>query len=309
MIHVQSLSRYYGSFAAVEDLSFSIDSNQVVGFLGLNGAGKSTTLKILAGLLEASTGSIEIDGQSISSATVSFRSKIGFLPEEPPLYRDMTVTEFLLYLGELRGCSASELRVHLPKVIDICQLNGRENQVINELSLGYRKRVGIAQAIIHQPSLVILDEPISGLDPAQIVEMRRVIRALASNATVLLSSHNLTEVEETCDRMLVLHDGRLIAEGTTESLSQQREGSQRLEICIHGSTDLLESTLKNNDSISIHSWNEDEDSVTAVLSSNTKPQDLVQMLVNAGVGVSKLLPASSELEHIFLSLTTKSGGQ
>ena len=144
----------------------------------------------------------------------------------------MTVTEFLLYLGELRGSQRSDLLAHLPKVIDICQLQGREHQVIDELSLGYRKRVGIAQAIIHQPSLVILDEPISGLDPAQIVEMRKVIRSLSEQSTVLLSSHNLTEVEETCDHMLVLHDGKLIAQGTTESLSQG-DGTHQIELCMH----------------------------------------------------------------------------
>ena len=219
----------------------------------------------------------------------------------------MTVTEFLLYLGELRGSKRSDLLAHLPKVINICQLQGREHQVIEELSLGYRKRVGIAQAIIHQPSLVILDEPISGLDPAQIVEMRKVIRSLSEQSTVLLSSHNLTEVEETCDRMLVLHDGKLIAQGTTESLSQG-DGTQQIELCLHSTDDALSTVLDNNQQITVLSREREDQVINLTVSTDLSAQELVRVLVQAEIGISKVLPASSELEHIFLSLTTRPGG-
>ena len=197
MLEVQSLSRYYGEFAAIEKLSFRIQEKQVVGFLGLNGAGKSTTLKILATLLTPSEGSIVIDGVNYDDMDISFRANIGFLPEEPPLYREMTVQEFLQHVARLRKMSTIQFKDRFPTVIRQCQLQGKENAVINTLSLGYRKRVGIAQAIIHNPKLILLDEPISGLDPLQIAEMRSVIRSLSENATVLLSSHNLNEVEET----------------------------------------------------------------------------------------------------------------
>jgi ABC-2 type transport system ATP-binding protein len=304
MIEVRNLSRFYGDFAAISDLCFSIKSNEVIGFLGLNGAGKSTTLKILACLLEASSGEVEVDGVNLATAAVSFRSKIGFLPEEPPLYKDMTVTEFLIYLGQLRGQSLSETKAHLKTVIEICQLSGKEHQIISQLSLGYRKRVGIAQAIIHKPTLVILDEPISGLDPYQIVEMREVIRNLANDATVLLSSHNLTEVAETCDRLLVLHDGKLIAQGTPESLSSQDDQQEReLELTLHPNEQDVEKLFADTEGISNFKLTPKGNTIEAVVTINTTTPELVELLVGSGVGISKVLNKNSELENIFLSLT------
>ncbi len=304
MIDVRNLSRFYGDFAAISDLCFSIKSNEVVGFLGLNGAGKSTTLKILACLLEASSGEVEIDGVNLATAAVSFRSKIGFLPEEPPLYKDMTVTEFLIYLGQLRGQSLQETKSHLEKVIQICQLTGREHQIISQLSLGYRKRVGIAQAIIHKPTLVILDEPISGLDPYQIVEMREVIRNLANDATVLLSSHNLTEVAETCDRLLVLHEGKLIAQGTPESLSSQEEQQERqIELTVHPNEVDLETFLSELDSVKSFSVLPKSNGLDLDATINSSTPEFVKQIVDAGIGISRVQNKNSELENIFLSLT------
>lgn len=307
MIEVQSLSRFYGAHQAVKDVSFSIAANEVVGFLGLNGAGKSTTLKVIAGLLPPSSGTVVVDGVDVTQAPTSFRSRIGYLPEEPPLYKEMTVTEYLRFLGGLRGMSSSAISARLPDVVRICQLTGREDQVIAELSHGYRKRVGIAQAIIHKPRLVILDEPISGLDPYQIVEMREVIKGLAAEATVLISSHILSEISQTCDRLLVLGNGRLVAKGTEEELSGGSASGVELELSLRGTAETITAAARALDVVeSVDIQPADEGTVSAIIRlSRDEREALVAALVGAGVGVRAVSETRSELERIFLNLTTE----
>ena len=307
MIEVRSLSRYYGEFAAIEDISFDIRSNEVVGFLGLNGAGKSTTLKILAGLLAPSEGSVMVDGSDLLSAPSAFRARIGYLPEEPPLYREMTVSEFLAYLAELRGMDRSITVDRLPEVLSLCQLSGQADRIIGELSMGFRKRVGIAQAIVHAPKLVILDEPISGLDPYQIVEMRDLIRNLSKECTVLLSSHNLNEVSETCDRLLVLDHGRMVAQGSATDLSAQTslEKAQIEAMLVPGGTN-LSTELEALEAVASFqiAGEESAEAVPVRISLQAgRPEDLVAQLVGKGIGVRSVSNSQSELEKIFLSLT------
>lgn len=303
MIEVQHLSRFYGTFAAISDISFSIQSNEVIGFLGLNGAGKSTTLKILAGLLAPSSGQIFINGLDWIDNPDAFRASIGFLPEEPPLYKEMTVCEFLRYLAKLRKFPNEDLESRIDTVLSLCQLSERKHQIIAELSLGYRKRVGIAQAIVHKPTLVILDEPTSGLDPQQMVELRQVIRGLSQEATVLLSSHNLTEVAETCDRLLILHQGKLIAEGDRESLSHDISKSEnRIEIMVSNTNNIYEliQTVLEKERYQIV---ESEDVLTLHCQTTLSTPELVRQLVNADIEIHQVTPMQSELEQIFLSLT------
>ena len=310
MIEVQSLSRYYNEFAAIEDLSFQIQDKQVVGFLGLNGAGKSTTLKILATLLSPSSGRIVIDGNNYDDTSISFRSNIGFLPEEPPLYREMSVQGFLKHVALLRGMNKTAFKDRLPVVIKQCQLIGKEHAVINTLSLGFRKRVGIAQAIIHNPKLIILDEPISGLDPLQIAEMRSVIRSLSEHATVLLSSHNLNEIEETCDKLLILHNGRLVAQGTTEQLSSNISSTAiRMESELVSSRETIEQALSNIEEITSFTIEEERSDCCVVqMSLTVEAENIVPKIIEHGIGLRSLQNARSELEEIFLSLT-KGGKQ
>ena len=305
MIEVQSLSRYYGDKAAIENLSFQIQDRQVVGFLGLNGAGKSTTLKILATLLSPSDGTVVIDGHNYDDTAIDFRSNIGFLPEEPPLYREMTVTSFIKHVAMLRKMSKDAFADRFPLVIKQCQLSGKENAVINTLSLGYKKRVGIAQAIIHNPKLIILDEPISGLDPRQITEMRAVIRSLSEQATVLLSSHNLNEVEETCDRLLILHNGKLVATGTTEQLSSNLQSeSFRLEAELVGGKEIIETSIRNvSDIVEFSVEEERSDSCICHITIKIPIESLIPQLVSQNIGIRSVQLARSELEEIFLSLT------
>ncbi|MBM73903.1 MAG: ABC transporter ATP-binding protein [Proteobacteria bacterium] len=308
MIKVNGLSRYYGDFAAIKDLSFEIKNNQVVGFLGLNGAGKSTTLKILAGLLSPSGGSVQIHEKDLLTAPASFRKNIGYLPEDAPLYKDMTVSDFLTYLAKIRGYGVppDNVQDRMKFVLDVCQLKGMEHRIIDELSLGYKKRVGIAQAIFHRPRLVILDEPISGLDPKQIVEMRQVIRKLTKDAIVLLSSHNLNEIAETCDQLMVLHQGELVAQGPTEQLlNKSAQTTFNVEATLISNEQNLEEVLNIPNLVLSCKLSNNGETTTAKLSLSSPPENLVAHLVQKGVGVRSITTSIGELEQLFLSLTQK----
>ena len=304
MIEVSHLSRFYGNHRAVDDVSFTIASNTIVGFLGLNGAGKTTTLKVIAGLLPPSAGTVRVDGEDLASAPESFRQRIGFLPETPPLYVEQTVREFLRFVGRLRGMPANEVEARLPEVMVRCQLAGREDWVIGQLSHGYRKRVGIAQAIIHKPKLVILDEPISGLDPVQIVEMRHVIRSLAEERTVLVSSHILSEIEQTCDRILVLQGGRLVFEGEGESLRARKQGGTTIALTVRGTADAARAALADLDGVSILECSPSGDLLELRLELTEDAREtVVHALVHAGLGLRRLEEEGDELEDVFVALT------
>lgn len=305
MIEVDHLSRFYGEHRAVHDVSFSIADNEVIGFLGLNGAGKSTTLKVLAGLLPPSAGSVRIDGQDLEEADVSIRRNIGFLPENPPLYTEMTVTEFLTFTGKLRGMSADEVKARLPVVLKRCQLESQEHRVIDELSHGFRKRVGIAQAIIHAPKLIILDEPISGLDPVQIVEMRSVIRALTEEGTVLVSSHILGEIEQTCDRVLVLNEGRLVADDKPKALARRLNTGRIVELTVRGGATDVRQALGNVEGLGKLTVLREHEGYTDFRLEMERDvrEAVVAKLVGTGLGVRRLEDAKDELEEIFIDLT------
>jgi ABC-2 type transport system ATP-binding protein len=307
MIVVEGLTHYYGDRKAVEGLSFKISRNEIVGFLGLNGAGKSTTLKVLAGLLIPSSGTVSIDGVDLVSAGDSFRSRIGYLPEDPPLYKEMTVSEFVRFCGQLKGMATSAVNARLPQVLEICQLTHMKDRVINELSHGYRKRVGIAQAIIHKPAMVILDEPISGLDPRQIVEMRQVIRNLGKDTTVLISSHILGEISETCDRLLVLHGGTIAAEGKEEELVHRSQArGTRITLTLRGDVAALAAALGKVPAVLKHDAHEEAPGILRVHVSlqGDDREALVASLVAAGLGIRRMVEDETELEQVFLGLTT-----
>ncbi len=311
MIEVESLSRFYGERKAVDDVSFSISSGEVVGLLGLNGAGKSTTLKVLAGLILPSQGTVKVDGVDMGDAQVAIRARIGFLPEDPPLYTEMTVREFLFFVGGLRGMGRSAIVARLPAVLDIAQLGSVVDRVIGELSHGFRKRVGIAQAIIHSPKLVILDEPISGLDPVQIVDMRSVIRNLAKESTVLVSSHILNEISQTCDRLLVLNEGRLVGEGSEAELSASFACAGVVELSVRGAADQAKSVIEAIQGVTaVVCEAEQAGGVTDLRVSMSEDcrEAIVLTLVAAGMGVRRLEDVGDELESIFLDLTKASGG-
>lgn len=306
MVETTSLTRTYGDRLALDGVSFSIEAGEIVGVLGLNGAGKSTLLKILAGLLLPSSGEATVDGRSVVDAPAAARSRIGFLPEEPPVYREMTVGDYLRYAGRLKGKTEKEVDARLPAVLEQAGLVRDDlPRVIGELSHGYRKRVGIAQAILHEPALVILDEPISGLDPRQIVEMRETVTGLRGKHTVLISSHILPEISQTCDRILLIHEGRLVAEGTEDELAERLGAAGgRWRLRIRGAKDTIEKTLGGVEGTSALSVRKEGDLCEAELTASAEAvEGAVAALVKAGLGVRQIVPTETELEQAFLDLT------
>ena len=315
MVRAEGLTRYYGRRPALVDVGFEIARGEIVGVLGLNGAGKSTLLKILAGLLVPSAGRAEVDGVDVLDQGKEARKRVGFLPEEPPLYREMRVGDYLRFTGELKGLDAETVRSRLPEVCEQAGLTEADlNRVIDELSHGYRKRVGIAQAILHRPALVILDEPISGLDPAQIAEMRQTVRSLGGRHTVLVSSHILSEVSQTCDRILVIHEGRRIAEGPVAELVGELSGELLLTVEVRGEApalrELCEKTLR---SLGIEARIEAvEPAGDGLLEARLRldedvREQVVQALVEADFGVRRVAAERADLEAAFLRLIEERG--
>ena len=243
MIQVTGLTRRYGSVLAVSDLSFSIKEGEIVGFLGPNGAGKTTTMNMLTGCLRPSAGTIMLGGFDIDTDAAEARKKIGYLPETPPLYPDMTVEEYLDFVYRLKQCKLPQ-EEHIRQVCTMAGLTDVYGRIIRNLSKGYRQRVGLAQALIGNPDILILDEPTVGLDPKQIIEIRETIRSLGQNHTVILSSHILPEVQAVCDRILVIHHGKIVADGTSAELSERMEGAEQLDMTIEGEPAGVLSTLR-----------------------------------------------------------------
>ena len=243
MIQVTGLTRRYGSVLAVSDLSFSIKEGEIVGFLGPNGAGKTTTMNMLTGCLRPSAGTIMLGGFDIDTDAAEARKKIGYLPETPPLYPDMTVEEYLDFVYRLKQCKLPQ-EEHIRQVCTMVGLTDVYGRIIRNLSKGYRQRVGLAQALIGNPDILILDEPTVGLDPKQIIEIRETIRSLGQNHTVILYSHILPEVQAVCDRILVIHHGKIVADGTSAELSERMEGAEQLDMTIEGEPAGVLSTLR-----------------------------------------------------------------
>ena len=234
-ITVENLSKSYGTQKAVDNISFKVKTGEVVGFLGPNGAGKSTTMKMITCYMAPASGNIMLDDLSVERDSEEIRKKIGYLPENNPLYMEMPVIEYLRFCADIQGVPMDKVPERLHSMIEKCGIETEKHKKINELSKGYRQRVGLAQAMIHDPEILILDEPTSGLDPNQIVEIRKLIKDLGKEKTVILSSHILSEVEATCDRILIINRGRIVADGSSETLRHQAQGQELLNISIESS--------------------------------------------------------------------------
>lgn len=236
-ITVQNVSKYYGSQKALNNISFRVDTGEVVGFLGPNGAGKTTTMKIITTYLAASEGDVTVSGLPVEENRKAVRAKIGYLPENNPLYTDMQVIDYLRFAASVNGVKKEETDNRIKEMVVLCGLDSEKHKYISELSKGYRQRVGLAQAMIHDPEILILDEPTTGLDPNQIVEIRNLIRKMGEKKTVLLSTHILSEVEATCDRILIINKGEIVADGTAADLRKMSSAGDILHLRIGGADD------------------------------------------------------------------------
>jgi len=312
MIKVQSLSKYYGGKRALGPVSFEIGDGECVGFLGLNGAGKTTALRILACDLRPSSGTVSVDGVDAVADPHQVKKRIGFLPENPPLYTDMPVIDYLRFAGELRRMSAAEFKKRVPTVLELTHLTDVASDPIGTLSHGYRQRVGVAQAIVHNPKLLVLDEPTRGLDPVQIVEMRNMIHDLKQAHTVLISSHILTEISQTCDRLLVLGHGQLLGSGSEGDLASVKAEVRRIMVIVRAG----ESAQNKAKETSVAQLLAAIDGVSSVAEpfdsgggqlftidcAKDVRADVSRALVGGGYDLLKLDYATSELESTFIRL-------
>ncbi len=307
-IVVENLTKTYGQQNAVNDISFQVNTGEILGFLGPNGAGKTTTMKIITCFMAPTKGDVRVNNFSIRDNPEEIKKKIGYLPENNPLYYDMNVIDYLEFVGELQGISRSKIQDKIVEMIHVCGLNIEKHKKIGELSKGYRQRVGLAQAMINDPEILILDEPTTGLDPNQIIEIRKLIRHLGKEKTVILSTHILPEVEATCDRILIINEGKIVADGTPETLRKQAQGNEmlRVQFADYGSRDSVISLLQSLDTVLMVDTVLNEDGTFLIQSREGKSsrRSIFQLCVQKNWVMTEMTPIETKLEDIFRELTT-----
>lgn len=309
MIKVKNLTKKYGSISALDNVSFSVKKGEVVGFLGPNGAGKTTTMNILTGYLSSTSGTVSIDGYDILEEPTEAKKRIGYLPEVPPLYPDMTVDEYLDFLYELKKAKQKK-KAHFNEICELTRITAVRGRLIKNLSKGYRQRVGIAQTLVGNPPVLILDEPTVGLDPKQIIEMRTLIKKLGEQHTVILSSHILSEVQAVCDRIIVLNNGKLIADSTADNLNDSLGGGNSLTIKAVGSEKEIQSVLNSIKCVKHFSRNARSDgdvqefSVNITASENAR-KDIFFAFAAKKIPIVEMKTTEYSLEDIFMSLVDK----
>jgi len=309
MIRVRNLWKRFGETVAVRDVSFDVRRGEVLGFLGPNAAGKTTTMRILTCYLSADSGEAEVAGYDVFDKPLEVRRRVGYLPESAPLYMDMGVIECLEFVSELRGIEASQRRGRIQRMIETCGLEEVVQRGIGQLSKGFRQRVGLALTLIHDPDILVLDEPTSGLDPNQIVEIRELIRRIGREKTVILSTHILPEVQVTCDRVIIIDRGQLVASGTPEELASQRGGGASVYVEVRGPQEEIEAGLRGLPGVTALSWKEGERPewqryTLKTSDGQTLTEEIFQLAVRQNWVLSELRKEKASLEEVFAALTS-----
>lgn len=310
MIEVKNLTKRYGDLKAVDDISFSVDSGEVLGFLGPNGAGKSTTMNIITGYISSTSGTVTVDGSEILEEPKKTKAKIGYLPEIPPLYPDMTVRKYLEFMFDLKKVKLPK-KEHVDEVMRLVGLSDMGGRIIKNLSKGYRQRVGFAQALIGNPPVLILDEPTVGLDPKQIIEFRKLIRSLGKKHTVIFSSHVLSEVSATCDRVIVISNGKIVADGKTDELSQSLSGKKKLLLTVASESSDVSDELKKIPGVTkVEKIRSFAGGLVKYSVSYSKDEDIrkdvFSAMVRLDAPIMEMQSGDETLEDMFLKLTQDS---
>jgi ABC-2 type transport system ATP-binding protein len=306
MIEVEHLTKFYGLVPAVSDLSFQVGQGEVVGFLGPNGAGKTTTMKILTCFLPPTSGQARIDGLDISRDSLGVRQKIGYLPENNPLYSEMTVEGFLSFAAQAKGLPSRDAKIAAAKVAEDCGLGTVRGRIIGHLSKGFRQRVGLAQALLNDPPVLILDEPTIGLDPAQVIEIRQLIKSLGRERTILLSSHILPEISQVCQKVIILNQGRIVATDTVSSLTAQLQSSRKIRLILRGPREDILSTLAAINGILRIEPKDEEGAYELEMQKELDVRaDISRAIVQQGWDLLEMRGQELSLEEVFVQLVTE----
>ncbi len=305
-IVVNNLTKMYGPQRAVDDISFRVKTGEILGFLGPNGAGKTTTMKAITGYLAPTEGDISVGSFSVKDDLEEVKKRIGYLPENNPLYLEMPVIDYLHYVAELQGIKPEKIKSRILEMVNVCGLEGEKHKKINELSKGYRQRVGLAQALIHDPDVLILDEPTTGLDPNQIIEIRELIKKIGREKTVILSSHILAEVEATCDRILIINKGKIVADGTAEELRKAEKGNEIVKIKVEDAdkNDVVKALQELPSVEMVDTLDGDIIEVQSKKGESSK-RNIFKLCVDKGWVLTQMSPVETKLEDVFRELTTK----
>ena len=306
MIEVEELTKYYGDYPAIEGISFTVNRGEILGFLGPNAAGKTTTMRILTGFMPPTSGAARIAGYDVVDQSLEVRRHIGYLPETVPLYTEMSVTDYLDFMGRIRGMDKAWRQRRIGEVIDICRLGDYRDSLIGKLSKGFRQRTGIAQAILHEPEVLIMDEPTIGIDPIQVVETRNLIKGFGGEHTVILSTHILPEVSMVCQRVIIIHEGQVVAVDRPDNLSERLRGTERLEVDIRGPSAEVMTAFRDLPGVQ-DVTRTDRDDVGTYRIETTGSEDLraeiSNLVLQRGWQLLRLQPIQMSLEEIFLRLT------
>ncbi len=309
MIELKGVNKFYGNFQALYDVSFKVNEGEILGFLGPNGAGKTTTMRIITGFMPPSDGDCIVDGISILDNPIEVKKRIGYLPENPPLYTEFTVKEYLYFVGKLKGLSKKEVDKRIEDIVEKCGIKDVYGKVISKLSKGYRQRVGIAQALLHDPRVIILDEPTIGLDPVQIREIRSLIKGLGGDHTVILSSHILPEVSQVCDRILIINKGKIVAEDTPENLTKKLKGQTKCTMVLKGDAEKVKEILgKYTDLIEISGKEELKVNFELKSDEDLRPAIIRDIIENGSADIYEFFTEKLTLEDIFVHLVTEENG-